>query len=92
MTAIGSHFQMHGFRIRFTSTLLLLLRLRTMHCYLTGVAKPAVKRKLEKRERLYDQQKRQRGYLKVWERDHTWLSYDEDKGLMFSAQCAEHTT
>ena len=22
MTAIGSHFQMHGFRIRFTSTLL----------------------------------------------------------------------
>ena len=28
---------------------------------------------LEKRERdtLYDQQKRQRGYLKVWEREHT---------------------
>ena len=53
----------HGFQIC----------LRTMHHYLTGVAKPAVKRKLQKREQdtLYYQQKWQHGYLKVWERDHT---------------------
>ena len=69
-----------------------MLRLRTMHRYLTGVAKPEVKRKVEKRERdtLYDQQKRQRGYLKVWERDHTWLSYDDDNDLMFCKVCRTH--
>ncbi len=63
-----------------------------MHRYLTGVAKPEVKRKVEKRERdtLYDQQKRQRGYLKVWERDHTWLSYDDDNDLMFCKVCRTH--
>ncbi|KAI0211234.1 hypothetical protein LSAT2_003932, partial [Lamellibrachia satsuma] len=63
-----------------------------MHRYLTGVAKPAVKRKVGKLERdtLHDLQKRLRGYLKVWERDHTWLSYDEDKGLMFCTVCRTH--
>ena len=45
MTAIGGHFQMHGFQIHLHLHYLLSLRLRTMHRYLTGVAKPAVKRK-----------------------------------------------
>ena len=72
---------------------LLSLRLHTMHRYLTGVAKPAEKCKLEEREQdtLYNQQKQQRGYLKVWEHDHTWLSYDKDKGLMFCTVCRTHS-
>ena len=60
-----------------------------MHRYLAGVAKPAVKRVLEKRDRdnSYDKTKRKRGYLKSWETDFAWLSFDDQHSTMFCKLC-----
>ena len=56
-----------------------------MNHYLTDVAKPVVKQKLEKR--LYDKSKRQHGYLKRWEREYVWLSYDDQQPGVFCTLC-----
>ena len=61
-----------------------------MHRNLTGIAKPAVKRKLEMHDQdtLY-KSKHQHGYLKSWEREYVWQSYDDQQSVMF-VHCVEH--
>ena len=75
------------------STILTFAFLSLMDRYLTGGAKkdkpPEKKRFADKRERDadYDKRKRQRGYLKSWERENPWLAYDDVKSVMFCTWC-----
>ncbi|XP_071486689.1 zinc finger protein 862-like [Diadema antillarum] len=51
----------------------------------------AKKRRTEK-DRQYEQTARVRNYRKEWERDHTWLRYNEEEKVMFCTVCRETQT
>ena len=57
-----------------------------MHRFIPGLAKLPEKRKItqiEKRQRDCDGSKRNRGYIKEWEKEYAWLVYDDEKNAMF---------
>ena len=58
-----------------------------MHSFIRGLAKLPEKRKIthiEKRQRdcVYDRSKRNRGYIKEWEKEYAWPAYDDEKNAM----------
>ena len=58
-----------------------------MHRFIPGLAKLPEKRKItqiEKRQRdcVYDRSKRNRGYIKEWEKEYAWLANDDEKNAM----------
>ena len=58
-----------------------------MHRFIHGLAKLPEKRKItqiEKRQRdcVYDRSKRNRGYIKEWEKEYAWLAYDDEQNAM----------
>ena len=57
-----------------------------MHRFIPGLAKLPEKRKItqiEKRQRDCDGIKRNRGYIKEWEKEYAWLAYDNEKIAIF---------
>ena len=59
-----------------------------MHRFIPGLAKLPEKRKItqtekRQRDRVYDRSKRNRGYIKEWEKEYAWLAYDDEKNAMF---------
>ena len=59
---------------------------KIMHRFIHGLAKHPEKRKItqiEKRRRDCDGSKRNRGYIKEWEKAYAWLAYDGEKNAMF---------
>ena len=57
-----------------------------MHRFIPGLAKLPEKRKItqiEKRQRDCDGSKRNRGYIKEWEKEYAWLAYDDKNNAMF---------
>ena len=56
-----------------------------MHRFIPGLAKLPEKRKItqiEKRQRDCDGSKRNRGYIKEWEKEYAWLAYDDEQNAM----------
>ena len=58
-----------------------------MHKFIPGLAKLPEKRKItqiEKRQRdcVHDRSKRNRRYIKEWEKEYAWLAYDDGKNAM----------
>ena len=59
-----------------------------MHGFIPGLDKLPEKRRItqtEKRQRdcVLDRSKRNRGYIKEWEKVYAWLAYDDEKNAMF---------
>ena len=59
-----------------------------MHRFITGLAKLPEKRKITQTEKcqwdcVYDRSKRNRGYIKEWEKEYAWPAYDDEKNAMF---------
>ena len=59
-----------------------------MHRFIPGLAKLLEKRKITQTEKrqwdcVYDRSKRNRGYIKEWEKEYAWPAYDDEKNAMF---------
>ena len=60
-----------------------------------GLAKLPEKRKITQTEKcqryfVYDRSKRNRGYIKEWEKEYAWLAYDDENNAIFCSSWRGH--